>query len=130
MVVGLIGEKDEEASMLFQLLSTAVGSGDKNLAIHIPHLISSLVGAISERLPPAIEPWPEVCVVLSIFILIDISILLLVGFNCSNFYFLSFKLLVVYINYAHADAGLRVDAYEAKMGIKIENCGKVLNACM
>lgn len=62
VVVGLIGEKDEEASMLFQLLSTAVGSGDKNLAIHIPHLISSLVGAISERLPPAMEPWPEIVV--------------------------------------------------------------------
>ncbi|KAF8401236.1 hypothetical protein HHK36_012168 [Tetracentron sinense] len=53
-------EDDNESSVLFMLLSTVVEAGNENVAVHIPFIISSLVGAISKRIPPILEPWPQV----------------------------------------------------------------------
>ena len=62
VVVGGIGDEDEENSVLFQLLSTVVEAGNENVAVHLPHIISLLVGQISKSIPPNPEPWPQVCV--------------------------------------------------------------------
>lgn len=60
VVIGGIGQDDEENSILFQLLSSMVEAGNENVAIHIPHSVLSLVGAISKSIPPNFEPWPQV----------------------------------------------------------------------
>ncbi|XP_022958879.1 importin beta-like SAD2 homolog isoform X1 [Cucurbita moschata] len=60
VVIGGIGQDDEENSILFQLLSSIVEAGNENVAIHIPHAVLSLVGAISKSIPPNLEPWPQV----------------------------------------------------------------------
>lgn len=60
-MIGRIGDNDEENSVLFQLLSSAVEAGNENVAIHIPYIISSLVGALSKCIPRDVEPWPQVC---------------------------------------------------------------------
>ncbi|CBI25943.3 unnamed protein product, partial [Vitis vinifera] len=59
VVVGGIGDEDEENSVLFQLLSTVVEAGNENVAVHLPHIISLLVGQISKSIPPNPEPWPQ-----------------------------------------------------------------------
>lgn len=61
VVIGGIGQDDEENSILFQLLSSIVEAGNENIGIHIPHVVLSLVGAISKSIPPNLEPWPQVC---------------------------------------------------------------------
>lgn len=61
VVVGRIGDEDEENSVLFQLLNTVVEAGNENVAVHMPYIISSLVGQISKAIPPNPEPWPQVC---------------------------------------------------------------------
>uniref|UniRef100_A0A9I9DMS1 Importin beta-like SAD2 homolog n=1 Tax=Cucumis melo TaxID=3656 RepID=A0A9I9DMS1_CUCME len=60
VVIGGIGQDDEENSILFQLLSSIVEAGNENIGIHIPHVVLSLVGAISKSIPPNLEPWPQV----------------------------------------------------------------------
>ena len=60
VVVGGIGDEDQENSVLFQLLSTVVETGNKNVAVHLPYIVSSLVGQISKFIPPNPEPWPQV----------------------------------------------------------------------
>ncbi|XP_038874632.1 importin beta-like SAD2 homolog isoform X2 [Benincasa hispida] len=60
VVIGGIGQDDEENSILFQLLSSMVEAGNEKVAIHIPHAVLSLVGAISKSIPPNLEPWPQV----------------------------------------------------------------------
>lgn len=61
-VIGRISNEDEESSILFQLLSSVVEAGDETVAVHIPYIVSSLVGAISKWIPANLEPWPQVCV--------------------------------------------------------------------
>lgn len=61
VVVGRIGNEDEENSILFELLSSVVGAANENVVDHIPFIISSLVGTISKRIHPNSEPWPQVC---------------------------------------------------------------------
>lgn len=46
---------------MFQLLSSVIESGNESVAVHIPDIILSLVGAIAKYLPPTMEPWPQVC---------------------------------------------------------------------
>ncbi|KAF9592182.1 hypothetical protein IFM89_012676 [Coptis chinensis] len=53
-------EDDNESSILFQLLSTIVQAGNDNVIVHIPYIISAMVGVISKRIPPIPEPWPQV----------------------------------------------------------------------
>lgn len=80
VVIGGIGQDDEENSILFQLLSSMVEAGNENVAIHIPHSVLSLVGAISKSIPPNFEPWPQVCTTCSmiyIHTLIYLKLLLL-----------------------------------------------------
>lgn len=60
VVISRIGNEDEESSVLFQLLSSMVESGNENIAVHIPYIVSSLAGAISKWIPPNPEPWPQV----------------------------------------------------------------------
>ncbi|XP_011656322.1 uncharacterized protein LOC101205180 isoform X1 [Cucumis sativus] len=60
VVIGGVGQDDEENSILFQLLSSIVEAGNENIGIHIPHVVLSLVGAISKSIPPNLEPWPQV----------------------------------------------------------------------
>ncbi|XP_024197726.1 importin beta-like SAD2 homolog isoform X2 [Rosa chinensis] len=59
VVIGRIGRNEEENSILFQLLSSVVEAGNENVAVHIPYIISSLVVEISKRMPPGLEPWPQ-----------------------------------------------------------------------
>ncbi|XP_057476826.1 LOW QUALITY PROTEIN: importin beta-like SAD2 homolog [Actinidia eriantha] len=58
VVVGQIADESEETSILFQLLGTLVEAGNEHVALHIPYIISSLVGTISKCIPPTPEPWP------------------------------------------------------------------------
>ncbi|KAA8527975.1 hypothetical protein F0562_035156 [Nyssa sinensis] len=60
VVVGRIGVEDEETSILFQLLGTLVEAGNEGVALHVPQIISSLVGKISKCIPSNPEPWPQV----------------------------------------------------------------------
>ncbi|CAD5183120.1 unnamed protein product [Musa acuminata subsp. malaccensis] len=55
------GEKNE-SSFLFHLLGTAVEAGQNIISAHIPMLISSVVGAIVNHIPPIPDPWPQVVV--------------------------------------------------------------------
>ncbi|GFZ13846.1 ARM repeat superfamily protein [Actinidia rufa] len=55
---GRIADESEETSILFQLLGTLVEAGNEHVALHIPYIISSLVGTISKCIPPTPEPWP------------------------------------------------------------------------
>lgn len=60
VVVGRIGSEEEEMSMLFQLLSSLVEAGEKEVAVHIPLVVSQLVDAISKYIFSNLEPWPQV----------------------------------------------------------------------
>ncbi|XP_015944961.1 importin beta-like SAD2 homolog [Arachis duranensis] len=60
VIIGNIGNDESESSILLQLLSSVMEAGDEELAIHIPHIVSSLVGPISKWLTPNPEPWPQV----------------------------------------------------------------------
>lgn len=62
VVVGGIGDEDQENSVLFQLLSTVVEAGNENVVVHLPYIVSSLVSQISKFIPPNPEPWPRVWV--------------------------------------------------------------------
>lgn len=59
-MLGRIGNNDEESSVLFQLLSSVVQAGNKSVAVHIPYIISSLVGALSKCISHDLEPWSQV----------------------------------------------------------------------
>ncbi|XP_015900167.3 importin beta-like SAD2 homolog isoform X2 [Ziziphus jujuba] len=59
VVIDRIGNDDEESSVLFQLLSSMVETGEENVAVHIPYVVSSLVGALSKCIPHDLEPWPQ-----------------------------------------------------------------------
>jgi len=61
VLVNRIDNADEnESSLLFQLLSTVVESGQEKVAIHIPLIVSRVAGVISKNIPPIPEPWPQV----------------------------------------------------------------------
>ncbi|XP_057524952.1 importin beta-like SAD2 homolog isoform X3 [Amaranthus tricolor] len=59
VVVGRIGSEEEEISMLFQLLSSLVEAGEKEVAVHIPLVVSKLVDGISKYMFSNLEPWPQ-----------------------------------------------------------------------
>ncbi|XP_020226880.1 importin beta-like SAD2 [Cajanus cajan] len=54
------GESESESSILFQLLSSIMEAGDEKVAVHIPHIVSSIVGTVSKWLTANMEPWPQV----------------------------------------------------------------------
>lgn len=64
VVIGRIGNDDEDSSIFFQLLSSVVEAGNENVAVHIPFIVSSLVEAISKCIPANLESWPQVCIYL------------------------------------------------------------------
>lgn len=68
VIIGNIGNDDGESSILYQLLSSVVETGDEKVAAHIPYIVSSLVGAVTKCLTPDLEPWPQVCTDLSCWI--------------------------------------------------------------
>ncbi|XP_047169798.1 importin beta-like SAD2 isoform X1 [Vigna umbellata] len=53
-------ENESESSILFQLLSSIMEAGDEKVAVHIPHIVSSIVGSVSKWLTVNMEPWPQV----------------------------------------------------------------------
>ncbi|XP_021751943.1 uncharacterized protein LOC110717528 [Chenopodium quinoa] len=59
VVVGRIGHEEEEIPMLFQLLSSVVEAGEKDVAVHIPLVVSQLADTIAKYMPSNIEPWPQ-----------------------------------------------------------------------
>lgn len=63
VIVGNIGndENESESSILFQLLSSIMEAGDEKVAVHIPLIVSSIVGPVSKWLTSNLEPWPQVC---------------------------------------------------------------------
>lgn len=61
-MVGRISDDDEESSVMFQLLGSVVETGNENVAVHIPYIVSSLVCALSKCIPQDLEPWPQVCI--------------------------------------------------------------------
>jgi len=65
VIVGSIAkdeiESESECSILFQLLSSIMEAGDEKVAVHIPHIVSSIVGSVSKWLTVNAEPWPQVC---------------------------------------------------------------------
>lgn len=63
VIVGRIGDEDEESSILFQLLSTLVEAGSESVAPHIPHIVSLVVGAISKYMATNPGPWSQVCAI-------------------------------------------------------------------
>ncbi|XP_059632005.1 importin beta-like SAD2 homolog [Cornus florida] len=60
VVVGRIGVEVEETSILFQLLGTLVEATNGSIALHIPHIVSSLIDTISKCIPSNPEPWPQI----------------------------------------------------------------------
>ncbi|XP_027330151.1 importin beta-like SAD2 isoform X2 [Abrus precatorius] len=60
VIVANIGNDESESSILFQLLSSIMESGDEKIAVHIPHIVPSLVDPISKWLNPNLEPWTQV----------------------------------------------------------------------
>ncbi|KHN28171.1 hypothetical protein glysoja_023989 [Glycine soja] len=62
VIVGNIGndENESESSILFQLLSSIMEAGDEKVAVHIPLIVSSIVGPVSKWLTSNLEPWPQV----------------------------------------------------------------------
>ncbi|KAL9325705.1 hypothetical protein ACSQ67_006350 [Phaseolus vulgaris] len=60
VIVGSIGKDESESSILFQLLSSIMEAGDEKVAVHIPHIVSSIVGSVSKCLTVNMEPWPQV----------------------------------------------------------------------
>ncbi|KAL2338903.1 hypothetical protein Fmac_013349 [Flemingia macrophylla] len=62
VIVANIGNDDgeSESSILFQLLSSVMEAGDEKVAVHIPHIVSSIVGPVSKWLTANSEPWPQV----------------------------------------------------------------------
>lgn len=67
VIVTNIGNDENDSSILFQLLSSIMEVGDEKVAVHIPHIIPSLVGSVSKWLTSDLEPWPQVCIDLSFF---------------------------------------------------------------
>ncbi|XP_004508096.1 uncharacterized protein [Cicer arietinum] len=60
VIVTNIGNDENDSSILFQLLSSIMEVGDEKVAVHIPHIIPSLVGSVSKWLTSDLEPWPQV----------------------------------------------------------------------
>ena len=89
VIVGNIGndetESESESSILFQLLSSIMEAGDEKVAVHIPHIVSSIVSPVSKWLTSNLEPWPQVCwSFLFIYWLIIISIGFIRQFQSHN----------------------------------------------
>ncbi|KAL2922277.1 Importin beta-like SAD2 [Bienertia sinuspersici] len=57
-IVGRIGN-EEEISILLQLLSSVVEAGEKEVAVHIPLVVSQLVDAIAKYMPSNLEPCSQ-----------------------------------------------------------------------
>ncbi|CAA6653917.1 unnamed protein product [Spirodela intermedia] len=62
---------ENEASLLFQLLSTIVGVGQQHVSIHIPMIVSIIVGTLLKHLVPTLEPWPQVLAIFHVFCISD-----------------------------------------------------------
>jgi hypothetical protein len=71
VIVSNIGNDENDSSILFQLLSSIMETGEEKVSVHIPHIIPSLVGSVSKWLTSNLEPWPQVCIDLSCFLLIS-----------------------------------------------------------
>ncbi|XP_057416907.1 importin beta-like SAD2 homolog isoform X2 [Lotus japonicus] len=60
VIVSSIGIDESENSILFQLLSSIMEAADDKVAVHIPHIVSPLVGSVSKWFTASLGPWPQV----------------------------------------------------------------------
>lgn len=60
VIVSSIGIDESESSILFQLLSSIMEAADDKVAVHIPHIVSPLVGSVSKWFTASLGPWPQV----------------------------------------------------------------------
>ncbi|CAJ2650143.1 importin beta-like SAD2 homolog [Trifolium pratense] len=60
VIVSNIGNDENDSSILFQLLSSIMETGEEKVSVHIPHIIPSLAGSVSKWLTSNLEPWPQV----------------------------------------------------------------------
>ncbi|BAB02737.1 unnamed protein product [Arabidopsis thaliana] len=58
-ITGKIGNEEDEDSMLFQLLKSVVESGNQDIAMHIPYIVSSLVSNMLKFMHPSEDPWSQ-----------------------------------------------------------------------
>ncbi|KAH9624051.1 hypothetical protein KSS87_019120 [Heliosperma pusillum] len=59
VIASRIGNEEDEISMLFQLLSSVVEAGEKEVAVHAPLVVSLLVDTIAKHIPADPEPWSQ-----------------------------------------------------------------------
>ncbi|MCI23740.1 armadillo/beta-catenin-like repeat protein, partial [Trifolium medium] len=59
VIVSNIGNDENDSSILFQLLSSIMETGEEKVSVHIPHIIPSLAGSVSKWLTSNLEPWPQ-----------------------------------------------------------------------
>ncbi|PNX90517.1 arm repeat superfamily protein, partial [Trifolium pratense] len=59
VIVSNIGIDENDSSILFQLLSSIMETGEEKVSVHIPHTIPSIVGSVSKWLTSNLEPWPQ-----------------------------------------------------------------------
>ncbi|KFK39068.1 hypothetical protein AALP_AA3G196700 [Arabis alpina] len=57
IVIGRIGNEEDEDSILFQLLRSVVESGSQDIAMHIPYIVSSLVNNMLKSMQPSEDSW-------------------------------------------------------------------------
>uniref|UniRef100_A0A1J3IUD6 Importin beta-like SAD2-like protein n=1 Tax=Noccaea caerulescens TaxID=107243 RepID=A0A1J3IUD6_NOCCA len=62
IIIGRIGNEEDEDSILFQLLRSVVESGGQDIATHIPYIISSLVNNMLNLMHPSEDPWSQAIV--------------------------------------------------------------------
>lgn len=72
IIIGRIGNEDDEDSILFQLLRSVIESGSQDIATHIPYMVSSLGSNMLTFMHPSEDPWSQVYLIpaLIIFLLI------------------------------------------------------------
>lgn len=72
IIIGRIGNEEDEDSILFQLLRSVVESGSQDIATHIPYTVSLLVSNMLKFMHPNEDPWSQVSLIsaFSLFLLI------------------------------------------------------------
>ncbi|KAJ1418695.1 Importin-beta, N-terminal domain [Sesbania bispinosa] len=60
VIVSNIGtDESERLHLIFSFSVSIMEAGDEKVAVHIPHIVSTLVGSISKWLTANLEPWPQ-----------------------------------------------------------------------
>ncbi|CAN8270232.1 unnamed protein product [Cochlearia groenlandica] len=59
IIIGRIGNEEDEDSILFQLLKSVVESGGQDITTHIPYIVSSLVSNMLKFMQPGEDSWSQ-----------------------------------------------------------------------